>query len=313
MALNNTGPISLAGATAGESIAVELSLSPTGEISLNQANVRTLAGVPTGAIVMPTNFYGKSNIVAFGAIEYTTAGTYTFTVPSGITEIGAVCVGGGAGARDWNLPYIGGGGGALSYSNGIATTPGESLTVVVGIGNYSTTAPNLAGGDSYIARSGTNLILAKGGEGVSGAGGQASAGVGAVKYSGGSNPIYGGSGGGGAAGYAGDGGNGGQGGAIGSGGNAGTGGAGGGGGSSGNIAGNGGGVGIQAQGASGAGGVFPGGAGGAGSGGVGQVYGGGGSMHGDPNTVTAATRAGAVGAVRIIYGGTGKTYPNNSA
>jgi hypothetical protein len=36
-------------------------------------------------------------------------------------------------------------------------------------------------------------------------------------------------------------------------------------------------------------------------------------MHGDPNTVTAATRAGAVGAVRIIYGGTGKTYPNNSA
>jgi len=61
MPLNNTGPISLAGATAGQSIAVELGLSATGTISLNQSNVRTLAGVPSGAIIMPTNFYGKSN------------------------------------------------------------------------------------------------------------------------------------------------------------------------------------------------------------------------------------------------------------
>jgi hypothetical protein len=61
MALNGSGPISLAGATAGQSIAVELGLSATGTISLNQTNVRTLAGVPSGAIIMPTNFYGKSN------------------------------------------------------------------------------------------------------------------------------------------------------------------------------------------------------------------------------------------------------------
>jgi hypothetical protein len=60
MPLNLSGPISLAGATAGQSIAVELGLSATGNISLNQANVRTLAGVPSGAITMPTNFYGKS-------------------------------------------------------------------------------------------------------------------------------------------------------------------------------------------------------------------------------------------------------------
>jgi hypothetical protein len=63
MPLNNSGPISLAGATAGQSIAVELGLSATGTISLNDSNVRTLAGVPSGAIVMPTNFYGKSNRV----------------------------------------------------------------------------------------------------------------------------------------------------------------------------------------------------------------------------------------------------------
>ena len=60
MTLNATGPISLAGTTAGVSIEVELGGTGTTQISLNDSNVRTLAGVPSGAIVMPTNFYGKS-------------------------------------------------------------------------------------------------------------------------------------------------------------------------------------------------------------------------------------------------------------
>lgn len=63
MTLNASGPISLAGSTTGQSIALELGLSATGTISLNQANVRTLAGVASGAITMPTNFWGKSNSV----------------------------------------------------------------------------------------------------------------------------------------------------------------------------------------------------------------------------------------------------------
>jgi hypothetical protein len=61
MALNASGPISLAGSTAGQSIAVELGLGATSQISLNDAAVRGLAGVPSGAITMPTNFYGKAN------------------------------------------------------------------------------------------------------------------------------------------------------------------------------------------------------------------------------------------------------------
>lgn len=65
MPLNSSGPISLAGATAGQSIAVELGQSATGQISLNDANVRALAGVPSGAITMPTNFWGKSLISNF--------------------------------------------------------------------------------------------------------------------------------------------------------------------------------------------------------------------------------------------------------
>jgi len=61
--LNTSGPISLGGSTAGQSINLELGRSATAQVSLNESAVRTLAGVPSGAIVMPTDFYGKSNIV----------------------------------------------------------------------------------------------------------------------------------------------------------------------------------------------------------------------------------------------------------
>jgi hypothetical protein len=62
MALNPSGAISLAGPSAGQSIAVELGQSATATISLNDTNVRTLAGVASGVIVMPTDFWGKSSI-----------------------------------------------------------------------------------------------------------------------------------------------------------------------------------------------------------------------------------------------------------
>jgi hypothetical protein len=63
MTLNASGPISLGGSTAGQSINLELSKSATATVSLNDTDVRTLAGVASGAIVMPTNFYGKSSVV----------------------------------------------------------------------------------------------------------------------------------------------------------------------------------------------------------------------------------------------------------
>ena len=73
MALNSSGPISLAGSTTGQSIAVELGQGATSQISLNDAAVRSLAGIASGAITMPTNFWGKSvggltqkGIFAFG-------------------------------------------------------------------------------------------------------------------------------------------------------------------------------------------------------------------------------------------------------
>jgi len=64
MTLNSSGPISLGGSTTGQSINLELSQSATAQISMNDANVRTLAGVASGAIIVPTNFYGKSTFTA---------------------------------------------------------------------------------------------------------------------------------------------------------------------------------------------------------------------------------------------------------
>ena len=58
MALNGSGPISIAGTTAGQSIQIELGGNGTTTMSLNDAAVRALAGVPSGVIVMPTDFFG---------------------------------------------------------------------------------------------------------------------------------------------------------------------------------------------------------------------------------------------------------------
>jgi hypothetical protein len=54
MALQSSGQISM------NNINTELGQSPTAQASLNDANYRTLAGVPSGAITMQ-NFYGKSS------------------------------------------------------------------------------------------------------------------------------------------------------------------------------------------------------------------------------------------------------------
>ena len=62
MALNGSGPISLGGSTTGQSVNLELGKSATAQISMNDAAVRSLIGVSSGAVVMPTNFWGKSSV-----------------------------------------------------------------------------------------------------------------------------------------------------------------------------------------------------------------------------------------------------------
>ena len=166
------------------------------------------------------------------AISYTTAGTFSFVVPTGVTSVNGVAIGGGGGGQGGGRSGMGpGGGGAqLSYTNNIAVTPGETLTVIVGAGGAGGAANNNScyaiggnagnGENSSIRRGGTDLVMAKGGEGASGnnfgrGGGIFGDGVGFGRSAGGpGGRFYSGSewagGGGGAGGYSGQGGQGGS-------------------------------------------------------------------------------------------------------
>lgn len=167
---------------------------------------------------------------AGGLLFVDTTGTFTFEVPTGVTAISALAIGGGGGGGGTSGSATasagGGGGGAFVYSNAIAVTPGETLTVQVGnrgsagTGSTSSATSGGAGGESSLSRGGTVLLLAKGGSGgtrsissttvAGGAGGVTSTSVGDTKNTGGAggagNSNDRGGGGGGAAGYSGTGG-----------------------------------------------------------------------------------------------------------
>jgi hypothetical protein len=224
-----------------------------------------------------------------GQQAYTTAGTYSWVAPAGITSIAVVAVGGGGAAYDVGYTINMGGGGALAYANNIAVIPGNSYSVVVGASRANNSGVN--GGDSSFN---STSVAAQGGRtgstssAAGGAGGTVIYGTGGSGGAGKSDK----GGAGGAGGYAGAGGAGGYGGN----GASGSGGGGGGGyGPSGTGGYPGGGVGILGQGANGAGGTSSARSGGGGSGGdtgYPSNYGGG-AGYGDPS---------GVGAVRIIWG-----------
>lgn len=260
----------------------------------------------TGAILASNS---SVSIIPAGQQLFTTNGT--FTVPPNVTNVSIVAVGAG-GACDGGValtiiggtPIVGatGGGGALSYTNGLAVTPGEVLTVTVGEPAFLS-----AGGDSSVSRGATTLILAKGGDILYG--GNAALGIGSVKRYGGNGDNPGGGqsipqGGGGAAGYSGNGGNSKS---------AGTGGGGGGGGQGKanpiTYGDGGGGVGMLGEGASGSSGGGGGSGGGNGGAGTqdtafstGGKYGGG---SGSPDALAGS------GAVRIIWGAN-RLFPNTN-
>jgi len=60
---------------------------------------------------------GGGAAAGVGQEEFTTPGTYTFTVPAGVTSVSVVCIGsGGSGGA------YGAGGGSLAYKNNISVT-----------------------------------------------------------------------------------------------------------------------------------------------------------------------------------------------
>lgn len=272
---------------------------------------------------------------------YTTAGTYSWVAPAGVTSVAILVVGGGGGGDNNTSGGYGGGGGGLAYRNSYSVTPGASYTVVVGAGGVG----NASGGQSSFNCS---VAVATGGKNraTSGttSGGAFSAGTGGGSGgSGGNASSFYGAGGGGAAGYTSNGGGGGTGCGSGSNGSNGLGGGGGGGGGGSyycsgctvwNTGGaGGGGVGLYGAGASGAGGkanstgyANPSGGGGgscgtAGDGNGGSPYVGNGGKYGGGgpgggwycsagNNIRGGGGTGGVGAVRIVWAGGSRGTPS---
>lgn len=159
-------------------------------------------------MIIPMMFSGARLLAPWQAM-YTYAGTYSFIVPPGCYWIAGVAIasggGGACGADGDTNESPAGGGGALSYSNAIAVTPGETLTIVVTHGGRAGGKMSSGGAapDTGIMRGSTWLLKAQGGlggdwaSGIGGNGGLASMGVGDVRYSGGkgqnsTNFTYGG-------------------------------------------------------------------------------------------------------------------------
>jgi hypothetical protein len=132
-----------------------------------------------GAAVWNNRIYviGGVNGTA-GSNSYSTAGTFNFVVPTGITSVNVKTWGAGGGGGAAGSSGNGGNGGGGGYINSTLTvTPGETLTITIGGGGGGGTSHsggNGGGGGGYssISRSTTKLVIAAGGAGGGGGGGQ---------------------------------------------------------------------------------------------------------------------------------------------
>jgi hypothetical protein len=86
MTLNSSGPLSIGGSTAGQSINLELCKSATAQTALNDADARALAEKPSGIIAL-NDFYGKSNDIQYLGRWASDLSSTTFTI-SGVDVFG---------------------------------------------------------------------------------------------------------------------------------------------------------------------------------------------------------------------------------
>jgi len=217
-ALQDSGPISL-----GD---VRTELGNTGIISLNDADVRTLAGRPSGVISM-SNFYGAIDEIAIGGVirdygiyrshTFTSSGTFTvrnalsmdilLVAAGGNGGEGGNCGGGGAGGMNVYTQTLGAG----TYTATVGQPAARAYGTFTGgntVFNGRTMFGGGKGGDSPNPDAGANIQGTPGGSG-GGASlysvGNFAAGVAGQGFAGGQGSGTNGGGGGGGAGTSGQG------------------------------------------------------------------------------------------------------------
>lgn len=147
---------------------------PESDANASQGNYKPAGGTAQKIL--------KQAQIPYGEQSYTSAGTFTFTVPSGVTKLRITARGGGGGGGggmvdtfDGNyICYSGGKGGpgGSIYRRAVAVTPNTIYTVTVGGGGYGgigieNDSPLRAGGSGNATSFG-NLMTATGGKGAPG-------------------------------------------------------------------------------------------------------------------------------------------------
>ena len=193
----------------GDSVSVDCGLSPR-FLLIKRYELNGAGGGSGADWLLFDSLRGLATVnPSFGNAEWTTAGSYNWTCPAGVTSVCAIAIGGGGGYGSVSQGGAGGGGGGLGWKNNISVTPGTTYTIDVG---DSTSNPTGNGGDSGMRNGGSYYV--KGGGGNAGSGASGGSG-GNYIGDGGGNGGRGGhglnsprqyGGGGGAGGYQGDGG-----------------------------------------------------------------------------------------------------------
>lgn len=162
MPLNVSGPISLIGSITGQSIAKQLGLSETAQLSLFDPSVRNLLGIASGQISM-FDGYGKPNTFVFNQIITSNTNDYNL-------RNAAIAAG-------WNQILV------------LDAT--VTINSGVFVGSSSTASPAFTTGSSFPVGSllrvtNDGYIVGRGGNGGSGGGSGGGGGAGVVNSSGGS-------------------------------------------------------------------------------------------------------------------------------
>lgn len=160
MTLPATGPISFA------DINTELLFSPnTANSNFNNADFRVVANITTlGAQISVDDFHGKGR--PQGTYYWSTAGSYSYTVPQGVYRIYISAIGGGSatyGVHDGGhcqYSYPGGCGGAVQ-NIAVAVTPGGIFNFTVGTkggSGFYNGGTGAAGTSTIVSYNGTTVV-----------------------------------------------------------------------------------------------------------------------------------------------------------
>lgn len=149
------------------------------------------------AVLVALACAGAASAATSTTVSYTTAGSYSFTVPAGVSSIAVTAVGAAGGSSASCISTGASGGRGASVSATVAVTPGEQFGVVVGTPGTSVGCSAAYGAGGSFGGGGDGGSGTGGGNG--GAGGGGASGVGAGSFFGG-GPLVVAAGGGGAAG-----------------------------------------------------------------------------------------------------------------